>query len=126
MYLKCLVSNLAYINNLDINKLSSIPENLDLDIGLDVGTDYEIIGAVFGKNFINLYVIDDGLIRAISPDYFDFSWENIPNNWSIRQYSRTGFIEILVDELIVFDDWYEKYVDDDQDVLNAVDKILKK
>ena len=69
------------------------------------------------------YLIPDGSYELdVGPAVlFECDWRKIPENWYMRMScAHEENFEILPEKLSLIDSWFEKYIDEDPDVLKLV------
>ena len=91
---------------------------------------YMVLGVLTRLSTPWLYVsLLDGNkeIQLIPAILFDFTWSTIPEDWAIRIDNKDhNSIEILPRKITEIPNWFERYIDDDQEVVDLVINEINK
>lgn len=55
---------------------------------------------------------------------FELDWQQIPKDWHIRINKDTYELEILPKEFAEIENWFEKYIDEDEEVVKFTHNII--
>jgi hypothetical protein len=96
---------------------------------MDINTHYIVLGCKFWNNTAWLYVVPndkkDELIDIAPVVLFDFAQELIPSDWIIRSDpDDKKIVEILPRFLADIPNWFERYVDEEEEVIAIVNKEI--
>lgn len=101
---------------------------LDYDFYLEKGAIYEVLGIITISGIPWLYIFRKaeypqiGIFPAI---LFDYGWNKVPSEWYMRiNGPHREDIEILPEKLASIEHWYERYIDEDSEVLRLVSSIV--
>jgi DNA polymerase III epsilon subunit-like protein len=130
MKTKCLynsVSSVPHIN--DLTQYEGMINPIDLDFAMDLNTDYIVLGCKFWNNTAWLYVIPndkkDELIDIAPVVLFDFARESIPRDWVIKiDPENNKSLEILPKFLADIPNWFERYMDEEEEIVEAINKEI--
>ena len=103
---------------------------LDYSYYLKLDEWYTVIGFGVVAGIPRFYIIrhdEDNNISPVPTVLFECPWNRIPDNWSMRIRGLSGEdIEFFPSELAEIDHWFERYVDEDPEILHLVDSIVKR
>ena len=92
------------------------------------GKNYAIVGIDFNKPVTFFYTIvdaSDPKIRPISEDNFELQDFLIPTGWSFKVNPlNSSERELMLTELVTFENWYELYLNSDPQVMPIIEKLL--
>lgn len=118
-----------YISITEVPNLNSkenykkIVSPLNYRYSFEKGSLYYVLGITQLSGILNFYLVPDGSYELdIGPAVlFECSWSKIPENWYVRMsFLQEENFEILPEKLSLIDGWFEKYVDEDPNVLELV------
>ena len=125
--IKCISTTFQGVNNFQNEKVYyDLVKPIDYDFCLEVGQYYYLLGLITVSGTPWLYVTscqELSEIRIIPAILFNIDWSLIPNNWCIRLIESTKQFEILPNKLAKISNWFEKYVDEDEKILQIVQEL---
>jgi hypothetical protein len=131
MKLLCCKKSLAEITNLKFKDIyETMVRPLTYEFYITIGNSYNVMGLEMRRGTMWAYVIlpshnkEGWEINIIPVALFNVDWQRIPQNWSIRIID--GEINLLPESLSKIDNWFEKYIDDDDKIISLIDKEIKK
>ena len=120
----CKYDSIAEIPHLNSKKnYEQIVSPLDYSFSLEKGSLYDLLGITQLSNILHFYFVANGSDELdIAPAVlFECDWSKIPENWYLRMNSlHEENFEILPERLSKIDGWFEKYIDEDPEVLEIV------
>ena len=116
----CKASKLTDLPDFEIteNYFKNISET-DYEFCLNVDQYYFVLGFITISSVPHFYVFSNTspLEIEVQPAVlFDLDWQNIPNDWKIR-VDKTYEIEMLPKPLAEINHWFERYIDEEEDVV---------
>ncbi len=114
-------------SSLLINYYQDFIRPLDYDFCLLKDHEYILIGFSLRQGTPWVYVCESygSNIETIPAILFDFSWEDIPMDWETKIVADVYEIEILPRSLAGIDHWYEKYIEEDEFVMNVIKSVSR-
>jgi len=120
----CKYMAISEIPNLNSKKnYEKIVLPIDYIYSFDKDNLYDILGITQFSGILMFYVVLEGSYQVdIGPSVlFECDWSKIPENWFARMsctYEEN--FELFPEKLSLVDGWFEKYIDEDPDVLELV------
>lgn len=115
--------------DIDITTYQDFVRPLDYDFALERGVEYIAIGITERKGTPWLYVVPaDGDVELdiVPAALFSFDEAVIPPGMVVRMTTGPHFgLEILPRSLAIIEDWFERYVEGDEDVVATVESIAR-
>lgn len=121
-----------YVSLLEVSDLRATSEYqkmvhpLAYEFDLVRNGDYLILGVWTRLGTPWLYIAStsgDKQLQLVPAALFDFAWQKVPENWFIG-FPRREEIEFLPVSLATIEGWFEKYVDDDTNVVKIVEEEI--
>lgn len=123
----CKYEKLSDIANLCLDNYRNDVAPLDYDFYLKAGALYEVLGVTCRSSIPWLYIIrhdENNRIHTLPAVLFDFNWQKVPESWCMRINGPLGEnIELLPEKLASIEDWFERYIDEDADILNLLKNL---
>lgn len=120
------ISDIPNLHSLEYYK--GMVKPLDYDFYLTVDVAYEVLGVIVRSGIPWLYIIrhdEDFNIDILPAILFNYSWNKVPSNWVMRiNGSSKEDIELLPENLTPIENWFEKYAEEDPNVLSALSSII--
>lgn len=125
----CKYSSIAEIPDLEsVENYKKIVNPLDYDFCFTKGASYGVFGIreLFGFFHLYLFSLDGDYEIDTGPAVlFDCDWSKLPENWRFRMgKSHSENFEFLPEKLALIDYWFEKYIDEDPEVLKIVEEEI--
>ncbi|POZ50298.1 hypothetical protein [Methylovulum psychrotolerans] len=124
---QCRYLALSEVDDLDgICEYKKMVHPISYEFDLIRGNEYFVLGALTRHGTPWLYIAPikgDKQLRLVPSALFMFDWKKVPKNWFIR-FLRYGEIELLPASMVTIDGWFEKYVDDDINVVKIVEEEI--
>lgn len=126
----CLGNCLSDIENLMFEeKYRELIKPLNYQFDLLKDKVYRALGVLIRHGTPWLYVTSQEKnveVQLVPAELFFFEWSQIPSNWLIRILNNSlNSLEILPKALACFDNWYERYIDEDEQILNILLKEVE-
>ncbi|MCH2001556.1 hypothetical protein [Acinetobacter seifertii] len=94
------------------------------DYALIVGEKYFVLGGFVKNNCLYYYIYDD-YVRVVPTILFDIEKYCLNNDMSFYiDNNQGGCLGVIFNPLNKIDYWYEKYLDEDVDVVEIVNNII--
>lgn len=125
---KCLYTKLSEIKGKgDLLEYNANVNPLNYDFGLNVGEDYILLGITQLNSLPYYYILSDNEVDIAPALLFEEAQYKIPKDWVIK-ISPKDFktLEILPKFLTDIPNWFEKYLDEDDKVLEIVNDEINK
>lgn len=120
----CKYISIAEVPNLNSkDNYKKIVSPLDYRYGFEKGILYNVFGIIQSSGILMLYLVQHGTYELnIGPAVlFECDWSKIPENWYVRMgFLKEESFEILPEKLSSIEGWFEKYIDEDPNVLELV------
>lgn len=127
IHIKCTQNSLGQITNLkNVSSYKELVNPLEYEFDLEKEKIYAVIGVEMWKGTPWIYVVPhtrqpSDEIQIVPAVFFEFSWQDIPYDWCIKMDKETeDNLEILPKFLASIPHWFEKYVDEDEKVLELI------
>ena len=129
--LKCLYSEVTSVPDIkNIDAYKDMIKPLNYNFSLDKGAFYNSLGFKLFDNIAWSYLVQETpsfneLIAFAPIILFDFDWIKVPRNWLIRSDPDDKKIfEILPKVLADIPNWFEHYMDEDEEVIKVINKEI--
>jgi hypothetical protein len=99
---------------------------IDLDLGLTPGTKYQLVGlsTTNGAAFVFVRELRPNRFLSVYPaPLFELDWTQLDSEYALRISKHTGTFELLYRPLACIPNWFERYCDDDPEVVRILDGI---
>ena len=126
----CIYNSVSEVPNIrDLRPYESMINPIGLDFAMDINGNYMVLGFKFWNNTAWIYVVPndktDELIDIAPVVLFNFDQELIPIDWVIRSDpDDKKILEILPKFLADIPNWFERYIDEDEEVVEAINKEI--
>ncbi len=118
----CKYISIAEVPDLEsVEPYKKIVNPLDYDFCFLRGASYNVFGILRFSEVLKLYIIADNEIDIAPAVLFECDWSKLPSHWRLRSgkpYAEN--FEILPEKLSLVDHWFERYIDEDPEVLKLV------
>jgi hypothetical protein len=122
---RCLYIALSELSDLKAScEYKKMVSPIDYEFDLDRNTFYQIVGILTRKGTPWLYVVPvNGKkeLQIVPAVLFAFNWSEIPKNWFVR-ITESEELEIVPKSLAKIDYWFEKYMDEEIDVIAIIEQ----
>lgn len=113
----------------DMTAYQEFVRPIDYDFGLARGADYLVIGIVERKRTIWFYVVPhngDAELDFVPAVLFAFDKAKIPEGMIVRMVNdQQPSLEILPESLASIEGWFERYVDEDEEIVKIIESEIK-
>jgi hypothetical protein len=97
---------------------------LSYDFGLTIGKYYFLLGVKSRSGAVWVYVADEfGEVSFLPSILFEISSFNISEKFSFETYG--GEFYLMRNEIFGVRDWYERYLDDDINVIKKINDLVQ-
>ena len=125
--ISCRYISLAEVSDLRaISEYQKMVHPIEYEFDLVRNAGYLVLGILTRVGTPWLYVAStsgDKQLQLVPAALFDFAWQKVPENWVVRFPEREE-IEFLPASLVAIEGWFEKYVDDDANVVKIVEEEI--
>jgi hypothetical protein len=113
---------------IDLTPYNEFVKPIDYDFSLEPSTYYQVIGFVEWKGTPWMYVTprDRSELQIVPAIMFLIETIAIPLGYVVRMTNSSWpCLEILPQKLSEIDNWFERYIDGDEEVLAVIEALLK-
>ena len=128
MKINCKTNLLVELQNIKIDDYKNFVHPIDYEFDIIRNRSYSVLGFLTWDNTAWVYIISSTWpieIQLVPAVLFDFHWTALPESWYIRINENPDHnIEILPKKLTEIEHWFEKYTDEDPEVLNTLKSVI--
>ncbi len=122
---RCLYIALSELSDLRaICEYKKMVRPIDYEFDLERNAFYQVFGILTRNGTPWLYVVPVSgkkELHIVPAALFSFEWTEIPKNWFVR-IVKSEELEILPKSLANIDNWFEKHLDEEIDVISIIEQ----
>ncbi len=99
---------------------------IDLNLGLILGDDYQLVGLSTSNGVAMVFVRElksNRLLSVYPAPLFEVDWTPADPDYALRISKDTGAIDLVLRPLTLYSDWFERYCDDDPEIVRLVNSL---